>query len=170
MSNHLCRPLFFNRQDNSSPTFFVVVQSLSRAQHFATPRTAAHQAPLSSTISQSLLKFMSTESVMLCKHLIPCRPFFLLPSVFPSISVFSSELSLCIRWPKNWSFNINPSNEYSGFISFRIDWFDLLAVQRTLKSLLQHHSLKASIFQCYTFVMAQLSHSHVTTGKIIVFN
>ena len=100
------------------------------SKFFATSQTAARQTPLSSTISQSLLKFMSTESVMLCKHLIPCRPFFLLPSVFPSISVFSSELSLCIRWPKNWSFYINPSNEYSGFISFRIDWFDLLAVQR----------------------------------------
>ena len=140
------------------------------SKFFATSQTAARQTPLSSTISQSLLKFMSTESVMLCKHLIPCRPFFLLPSVFPSISVFSSELSLCIRWPKNWSFNINPSNEYSGFISFRIDWFDLLAVQRTLKSLLQHHNLKASIFRCSAFFIVQLSHLNLTTGKTIALS
>ena len=140
------------------------------SKFFATSQTAARQTPLSSTISQSLLKFMSTESVMLCKHLIPCRPYFLLPSVFPSISVFSSELSLCIRWPKNWSFNINPSNEYSGFISFRIDWFDLLAVQRTLKSLLQHHNLKASIFRCSAFFIVQLSHLNLTTGKTIALS
>ena len=140
------------------------------SKFFATSQTAARQTPLSSTISQSLLKFMSTESVMLCKHLIPCRPFFLLPSVFPSISVFSSELSLCIRWPKNWSFNINPSNEYSGFISFRIDWFDLLAVQRTLKSLLQHHNLKASIFRCSAFFIVQLSHLNLTIGKTIALS
>ena len=137
---------------------------------FATSQTAACQAPLSSTISQSLLKFMSTESVMLGKHLIFCRPFFLLPSVFPSIRVFSSELSLCIRWPKYWSFNISPSNEYSGFISFRIDWFDLLAVQRTLKSVLQHHNLKASIFQCSAFFIVQLSHLNMTTGKTIALS
>ena len=101
--------------------------------------------------------------------LLPCL-LLLLPSVFPSISVFSSELSLCIRWPKNWSFNINPSNEYSGFISFRIDWFDLLAVQRTLKSLLQHHNLKASIFRCSAFFIVQLSHLNLTTGKTIALS
>ena len=113
---------------------------------FATPWTAAHQAPLSFTISQSLLKFMSTESVMLSNHLILCHPLLLLPSIFSSIRVFSNESALCIRWPKYWgfSFSISPSSEYSGYIFFRIDWFDLLAVPGTLKSLLQHNS-KVSI-------------------------
>ena len=125
------------------------VQLLSCVQLFATPWTAACQASLSITNSQSLLKLISIESVMPSSHLILCRPLLLLPSVFPSIRVFSNELVLCIRWPKYWtfSFSISPSNEYSGLISFRIDWFDLLAVQGTLKSLLQHHSSKASILQ-----------------------
>ena len=117
----------------------VVVQLLSRVWFFVTPWPAAHQASLSFTVSQSLLKFMSIESVMPPNHLILCHPLLLLPSIFPSIRVFSSDLALCIRWPKYWSFSfsIKPSIEYSGLISFRIDWFDLLAVQRTLRSLLQ---------------------------------
>ena len=122
---------------------FTVVQSLSRVQLFVTPWTAAHQASLSFTISQSLLKLMSIELMMLSKHLILCRPLLLLPSIFPSIRVFSNESALHIRWPKyrSFSFSIGPSRvEYSGLISFRIEWFDLLAVQRTLKSLLQHHN------------------------------
>ena len=124
----------------------VVVQSLSCVHLFATPWTAACQGSLSFTISQSLLKLMSVESVILSHHLILCHPLLLLPSVLPSIRVFSNELTLCIRWPKYWSFSISPSNEYSGLISFRIDCLDLLAVQGILKSLLQHHSSKASIF------------------------
>ena len=121
------------------------------------------------TNSWSLLKLMSIKSVMASNHLILCHPLFLPPSVFPSIKVFSSESVLCIRWPKYWSFsfNISPSNAYSGLISFRTDWFDLFAVQRTLKSLLQHHSLKASILQHSAFFMVQLSHPYVTTGKTI---
>ena len=117
---------------------YVIAQSLSRVQLFATPWTIAHQVSLSFTISQSSLKLMSTESVMSSKHLILCFPPLLLPSIFPSIRVFSNESSLHIRWPKHWSFSysISPSNEYSGMISFRIDWFDLLAVQGTLKSIL----------------------------------
>ena len=129
------------------------VQSLCRVQLFATPRTAARQASLSITNSQSLLKLMSIESVMPSNHLILCCPILLMSSIFPSIRVFSNELVLCIRWPKYWSFSfsISPSNEYSGLISFRIDWFDLLAVQKTLRSLLQHHSSKTSILQCSVF-------------------
>ena len=131
-----------------------------------TPWTAARQASLSFTIPQSLLKLMSIESVMPSNHLVLCHPL-LLPSVFPSIRVFSNESALHIRWPNYWSFsfNISPSNEYSGLISFRIDWFDLRAVQETLKSLLQHHSLKASILQRSAFFTVQLSHPHLTTGK-----
>ena len=138
------------------------VQSLSRVRLFVMPRTAAHQASLFITNSRSLLKLMSTESVMPSNHLILCRPFLLLPSIVPSIRVFSNESVIHIRWPKDWSssFTISPSNEYSGVISFRMDWLDLLAVQGTLKSLLQHHSSKASILWC----SAQLSHPHVTTG------
>ena len=126
---------------------FSSVQSLSRVQFFVTPWTAVHQASLSITNSWSLLKFMSIESVIPSNHLILCRPLLLLPSIFPSIRVFSNESVLHIRWPKYWSFSfsISPSNEHSGLISFRIDWFDLLVVQGTLKSLLQHHSSKASI-------------------------
>ena len=116
-----------------------------------------------------LLKLMSTESVMPSNHLILCRPLLLLPSIFPRIRVFSNESVLRIRWPKYWSFsfNISPSNEYSGLISFRIDWFDFLAVQGSLKNLLQHHSSKASILQCSAFFMVQLSHPYMTTGKTI---
>ena len=116
-------------------------------------------------ISWSLLKFMSIELVVLSNHLILCHPLLLLPSIFPSISVFSNESALCIRWPKYWSFSICPSNEYSGFISFKIDWFDLLAVQGTLNILLEHHSSKASILQCSPFIIIQPSHPCVTTGK-----
>jgi len=143
--------------------WFSSVQSLSRFWLFVTPRTAAHQASLSITNSQSLLKLMSIESVMPSNHLILCCPLLLPPSIFPRIRVFSNESVLRIRWPKYWSFNFNisPSNEYSGLISFRMDWLDLLAVQRTLKSLLQHHSSKASILQHSAFFIVQLSHSYM---------
>ena len=136
------------------------VQSLSRVQLFATPWTAARQASLSICNSQNLLKFMSIESVMPSNHLILFHPLLLLLSIFPSIRVFFKESALQIRWPKDWSFsfNISPSNEYPGLISFRKDWLDLLAVQGTLKSLLQHHSSKASILWCSAFFMVQLSH------------
>ena len=135
----------------------------------ATPWTAVCQAPQTSTISWSLLKFMSIESAMLSNHFILCRPLLLLPSVFLSIRIFSSESALCIRWPNYWSFSpsISPSNEYSGLISFRINWFDLLTVQGTLKSLLQHHSLKASILYCSAFFVVQLSHPYMSIGKTI---
>ena len=140
---------------------FGSVQSLNCVQLFATPWTAAHQASLSFTNSWGLLKLMSIKSVMPSNHLILCCPLLLLPSVFPSIKVFSKESVLHIRWPKYWSFSfsISPSNEYSGLISFRIDWFDLLTVQGTLKSLLQHHSSKASILWHSAFFMVQVSHS-----------
>ena len=132
---------------------FSSVQSLSHVPLFATPWTAAHQASLSITNSQSLLKLMSIESEMPSNHLILCRPLLLPPSIFPSIRVFSNESVLHIKWPKHWSFsfNISPYNEYSGLISFRIDWLDLLAVQGTLKSLLQHHSSIVSILQRTAF-------------------
>ena len=126
-------------------------------------------ASLSITNSRSLLKLMSIESVMLSNHLILCRPL-LLRSVFPSIRVFSKESVLRIRWPKYWSFSISPSNEYLGLISFRMDWLDLLAVQGTLKSLLQHHSSKASILRRSAFFIAQLSHLYMTTGKTIALS
>ena len=131
--------------------------------------TAACWAFLSFTIYLSLLKFMCIESVMLCNHLILCHPLLLLPSIFPSIRVLSNELALRIRWPKYWSFSfsISPSSEYSGLISFRIDWFDLFSVQGTLKSHLQHHSSKAPILQCSAFFMVQLSHPYMTTGKTV---
>ena len=130
---------------------------------------AAHQVSLSITNSWSSLKLMSTESVMPSSHLILCRPLLLLPSFFPSIRVFSKESVLRIRWPRYWSFSfsISPSHEYSGLISFRIDWFDLLSVQGTHKCLLQHHRSKALILQCSAFFMVQLSHSYITTGKTI---
>ena len=142
------------------------VQLLSCVQLFATPWTAARQTSLSITNSQSLLKLTSIKSVMPSNHLVLCCPL-LLPSILPSIRVFSNEAVLHIRWPKYWSFSfsISPSNYYSGLISFRIDWFDLLAVHRTLKSLLQHHSSKASILQCSAFFIVQLSHPYMTTGK-----
>ena len=146
-----------------------VAQLLSHARLFPAPWTAVHQASLSFTISQSLLKLMSTESVMPSNHLILCWPLLLLPSIFPRIRVFSNELALCIRWPKHWSFgfSISPSNEYSGLISFRIDWFDLTVVQGPLKSLLQHHNSKASALQCSAFCIVQLSHPCMSTGKTI---
>ena len=137
---------------------------LSHVQLFVILCVTARQFPLSSIISQSLLKFMSIESVMLCNYLILCHPLLLLPSVFPSIRVFSiPESVLCIRWPKYWRFSNSASDEYSGLISFRIDWFDLLAVQGTLRSLLQHNSSKASILWCSAFFMVQLSHPHIHT-------
>ena len=147
----------------------VSVQSLSCVQLFAASWTAAHQASLSITNSQSLPKLMSIESVMPSNHLILCHLFLLPHSIFPSIRVFSNESVLHIRWPKYWSFsfNISPSNEYSGLISFRIDWLDVLAVQGTLKSLLQHHSSKASILRHSAFFIVQLSHPYTTTGKTI---
>ena len=143
------------------------VQSLSHSRLFATPWTAARQASLCIINSWTLLKLKSIASVMPSNHLILCHPLLLLPSVFCSIRVFSNESVLRIRWPKYWSFSISPSNEYSSLISFRVDWFDLLAVQRTLKSLLQHHSSKASVLQGSAFFMVQLSHLYMTTGKII---
>ena len=145
------------------------VQSFSCVRLFATPWTAAHQASLSITSFQSLLKLTCIKSVMPSNHLILWHPLLLLSSIFPSIRVFPSELVLCIGWPKYWSFSfsISPSNEYSGRISFRIDWFDLFAVQGTLKSLLQHHSSKVLILQCSAFFIIQLSHPYMTTGNTI---
>ena len=142
---------------------------LSRGQLFVTPWTAACQASLFITNSCSLLKFMSIESVMPSDHLILCHPLLLPPSIFPSSRVFSNESVIRNRWPKYWnfSFSISPSNEYSGLISFGMDWFDLLAVQGTLKSLLQHHSSKASILWRSAFFIVQLSYPYVTTGKTI---
>ena len=142
---------------------------LSRVRLSATPWTAARQASLFITNSQSLLKLTSIESVMPSSHLILCHPLLLPPSIFPSIRVFSSESALHMRWPKYWSFsfNISPSNEHPGLISFRMDWLDLFEVQGTLKSLLQHHSSKASILWCSAFFTVQLSHPYMTTGKTI---
>ena len=147
---------------------FSSVQSLSHVWLFLTPWTAARQASLFITNSRSLLKLMSIESVMPSNHLILCCPLLLLPSIFPSIRVFSNESALCIRWPKyySFSFNISPSNEYSGLISFRMDWLDLLAVEGTLKSLLQHHSLKTSVLWHSAFLIVQLSHLYMTTGSV----
>ena len=149
---------------------FSSVQSLSRVRLFATPWMEAHQASLSITSSQSLLKPTSIESKVPSNHLILCRSLLLLPSIFPSIRVFSNESVLHIRWPKYWSFSfsISPSNEYSGLISFKMDWLDLLAVHGTLTSLLQHHSSKASILLRSAFFIVQLSHPYMTTGKTIV--
>ena len=148
---------------------FSSFQLLTRVQLFATLWTAAHQASLSITNFRSLPKLMSIESVMPFNHLILCHPFLLPPSIFPSIKVFSKESALCIRWPKYWSFSfsISPSNEHPGLLSFRMDWLDLLAVQGTLKSLLQHHSSKPSILQLSAFFIVQLSHPYMTTVKTI---
>ena len=136
------------------------------------PKNTARQASLPTTNSWSLLKLMSIESVMPSNHLILCRPLLLLPSVFPSIRVFSNEPVLHIRWPTHWSFSFSssPSNEYSGLISFRMDWLDLLAIQGTLKNLLQHHSSKASILRCSAFSTVQFSHPYMTTGKTIALS
>ena len=149
--------------------FFSLVQSLSHVWLFVTPWTVARQASLSITNSRSSFKLISIESVMPSNQLIICRPLLLLPSIFPSIRVFSNESVLHMRWPKYWSFSfsISPSNEYSGLISFRIDWMDLLAVQGTLKSLLQHHISKASILRNSAFFIVQLSHPYMITGKTI---
>ena len=148
---------------------FSSVQSLSRVRLFATSWIAAHQASLSITNSRSSPKLMSIESVTPSSHLILCCPILLLPPIPPSIRVFSNESTLRMRWPKYWSFSfsISPSREHPGLISFRIDWLDLLAVQGTLKSLLQHHISKASILQCSAFFTVQLSHPYMTTGKTI---
>ena len=148
---------------------FSSLQSLSRVRLFATPWTAGHQATLCITNSRSPPKLMSIKSMMPSNHLILGYPLLLLPSIFPSIRVFSSESALHIRWPKYWSFSfsISLSNESSGLISFRIDWLDLLAVQGTLKSLLQHHSSKASVLRRSAFSKVQLSHPYMTTGKTI---
>ena len=145
------------------------IQSLSHVWLFVTPWTAACQASLSITNSRSLPKLMSVESVIPSTHLTLSHPLLLLPSIFLTIRVFSNESVLHIRWPKYWSFSfsISPSNEHPGLISFRIDWLDLLAVQGTLKSLLQHHSSKASILRCSAFITVQLSHRYTTTGKTI---
>ena len=154
-------------QDGSSQ--FSSVQSLSPVWLFVTPSITAHQASLSTINSQSLLKLMPIESVMPSSHLILCHPLLLLPPIPPSIRVFSNESTIHMRWPKYWSFsfNISPSSEHSGLIFFRMDWLDLLTVQRTFKSLLQHHSSKASILWCSAFFIIQLSHPHMTTGKTI---
>ena len=146
---------------------FSSVQSLSRVLLFVTPWTAAPQASLSITNSWSPPRPMSIESMMPSNHLILFRPFLLLPSIFPSIRVFSNESALRIRWPKYWSFsfNINPSSKHPGMIFFRIDWLDLLAVQGTLKNLLQYHHSKASVLLCSAFIIVQLSHPYMTTGK-----
>ena len=148
---------------------FSLVQLLSRVQLFVTPWITARQESLSITNSRSLHKLMSIESVMPSNHLIICHRFLLPPSIFPSIRVFSNESTLCLRWPKYWSFSfsISPSNEHSGLISFRMDWLHLLAVQETLKSLLQHRSSKASILQHSAFFTVQPSHPYMTTGKTI---
>ena len=147
--------------------FFSSVQSLSHVQLFVTPWIAALQASLSIIDSQSSLKLTSIKLVMPSIHLILCHPLLLLPPIPPSIRVFSSESTLCVRWPKYWSFSlsISSSSEHPGLISFRMDWLDLLAVQGTLKSLLQHHSSKASILRCSAFFTVQLSHPHMTAGK-----
>ena len=148
---------------------YIIRNSHYSVRFFATPWTAAHQASLSITNFQSWLKLISIKSVMPSNHLILYRPLLLPPSIFPSIRVFSSESVLRVRWPKHWSFSfsISPSSEYSGLIFFRIDWLDLLAVQGTLKGLLQHHSSKASILWCSAFFIVWLSHPYITTGKTI---
>ena len=146
---------------------FSSVQSLSRVWLFVTPWTAAFQVPLSITNSRNLNEFMSIELVMPSNHLILCHLLLLLPSIFPSIRIFYNQSVLCIRWPEycSFSFGISPSNDYSGLISFMMDWLALLAVQGTLKSLLQHHSSKASILWCSVFFIVQLSHLYMTTEK-----
>ena len=168
-SPQCCKESDMTKQFNTFTFFISSVQSFNGVQLFETPWTAACQTSLSITNCQSLLKLMSIEWVMPSNHLILCCPLLLLPSIFPSSRVFSNESVLHIRWPKDWSFSfsISPSSEYSGLISFRIDWLDLLAVQGTLKSLLQHHSSKASILQHSAFFIHQLSHSYMTTGKTI---
>ena len=159
--------LFQRTRENIARICIFSSVQFSHVLFFVTPWTAAHQASLSITNPQSLLNLMSIESVMPSKHLILCHPLLLPPSIFPSIRVFSNESVFHIRCPKYWSFSISPSNEYSGLISFRMDWLYLLAVQETLKSLFQYHSSKASILWRSAFFMVQLSHPHMTTGKTI---
>ena len=154
----------------SSPQGLFVILLLLSLQVMSSPAalwTAACQTPQSLSVSQSLLRFMATELVTPSNHLILCYSLLLLPSIFPSVRVFSSESALCIRWPEYWSFSfsIGPFNEYSRLISFKMDWLELLAIQGALKSLLQHHNLKASILWCSAFFMNQLSHLYMTTGK-----
>ena len=163
--SNIALSVLWTREFSFASFVIVVVQSLSRVQFFATPWSAAHQPSLSFTISWSLLRLMSIESLMPSNHLILCHPFVLLPSIFPSIRVFSSESALCIRWTKFWSFSFStsPSHKYSVLISFKIDWFDLFAVQGILKILLQHHSSKT--IHCSAFFMVQLSHLYMVTEK-----
>ena len=168
MSGPTCEIAEMDEPTNVSPLFQVrSVQLLSHVRLYVTPWTAAHQASLSITKSWGLLKLMSIESVMPSNHLILCRPLLLSPSIFPSIRVFSNESVLHIRWPKYWRFSISPSNEYSGLIFFRIDWFDQLAVQGALRSLFQHHSSKASTLRRSAFFMVHLSHPYMATGRTI---
>ena len=159
----------FDKEKGYPKRLLSSVHSLSHVGLFETPRTASHQASLSITNSRSLPKPMSNESVMPSNHFILCCPLLLPPSIFPSNRVFSNESALRIRWTEYWSFSfsISPSNKHSGLISFRMDWLDLLAVQGTLKSLLQHHSSKASILLCSAFFVVQLSHPYMITGKTI---
>ena len=161
--------MMFWDEDTSISAQFSSVQSLSHVRLFATPWTAARQASLSITNSWSSLRLTSIESVIPSSHLILCCPLLLLPPIPPSIWVFSNESTLHMRWPKYWSFSFSiiPSKEYPGLISFRMDWLDLLAVQRTLKSLLQHHSSKASILRCSALFTVQLSRPYMTTGKTV---
>ena len=165
----LLKQFIHKYKNNLTCLQFSSVQSLSHVHLFATPWIAARQASLSITNSRSSLRLTSIESVMPSSHLILCCPLLLLPPIPPSISVFSNESTLRMRWPeyRSFSFSIIPSKEHPGLISFRTDWLDLLAGQGTLKSLLQHHSSKASIFQCSAFFTVQLSHPYMTTGKII---
>ena len=171
LSLYICRQIHYRQSQQGSPHMhsvqFSSVAQLCRL--FATPWTAAHQASLSITNSRSIHKLMSIESVMPSSHLILCRPLLLLPPIPPSIRVFLNESAPLIRWPKYWSFsfNISPSNEHPALISFRMDWLDLLAAQGTLKSLLQHHSSKASVLQHSAFFIVQLSHPYMTAGKTI---
>ena len=161
-------PLIYNLNNSKEKDLYVFVQLPSHVWLFVTPWTAACQASLSFTISQDFFKFMSIESMMLSNHLILWRPLLLMPSIFPSSRVFSNESAIHISWSKYWSFSfsLSPSKEYSGLISFKMDWFDL-AFQETLKNLLQHHSLKASILQCSAFFIVHSSHTYMTTGKTI---
>ena len=169
MTHAWCTHTYMWLHKTTCVTAYVSVQLLSHVQLFVTPWTAVHQASLSLTNSLSLLKLMSIKSVMPSNHFILSPHLFLLPSIFPRVRDFSNESVLCNRWPKHWSFSfsISPSNEYSGLISMRIDWLDLLPVQGALKSLLQHHNLKESILWCSAFFIVQLSHPYVTTGKTI---
>ena len=162
---HRRRDDIISKQFSDLQSGHVFVQLFSHLQFFMTSWTAACQASLSFTISWSLIKLMSIETMMPSNHLILCHPLLFLPSGFPSIRDFSSKSAFCIRWPNYWSFSINPSNEHLGMISFRTDRFDLLAVQGTLKNLLKHHSSKVSILLCSAFFMAQLSHTYMTTGN-----